>query len=138
MTGLQAGVQGVAIVRAANAMLSSLGGEEITLLFPSMGMASDTASQLGLVDPGVDEVPLGPVIARSLATDNIGPRRRIEFLLPASAVSDVLAERGFPSGGDLIDAALGIVYQNEIFHIEGFLCEEFASTPYLYRVTAVD
>ena len=138
MTGVQAGMQGVAIVRAANAMLSSLGGEQITFLFPSMGMASDTAAQLGLVDPGVDEVTFGPVIPRSLATDNVGPRRRIEFLLPASAISKVLAERGFVSGGDLIEAALGILYQNEIFHIEGFICEEFASTPYLYRVTAVD
>ena len=138
MTGIQAEVQGVAIVRAANAMLSSLGGEEITLLFPSTGMGSDTASQLGLVDPGVDEVILGPVIPRSLATDNIGPRRRIEFLVPASAVSNLAPERGFVSGEDLLEAALGIVYQNEIFHIEGFLCEEFAATPYLYRVTAVD
>jgi len=119
-------------------MMHSLGGETVVLLFASLPVPGDTASQLGLVDPGVDEVAIGPVIARGLPTDSNGPRRRVEFLLPASAVAPELPARGFASGEGLLGAALGVVYQNQIFHIEGFTSEEFAGIPYLYRISAVD
>jgi hypothetical protein len=132
------GIQAVAVARAATAMMHALGGETVILLFASLALPGDTASQLGLVDPGVDEVAFAPVITRSMPTDSIGPRRRVEFLLPASAVNDELAARGFSSGDAMLEAALGIVYQNQIFHIEGFVSEEFAGTPYMYRISAVD
>jgi hypothetical protein len=130
--------QGIAVVRAADAMLRALGGYQIQFLFASMGMPSDPAAQLGLVDAGVDEVNFLPVIARDLPTDNNGPRRRVEFLVPASGIVQSMAERNFATAEQWLDAALGIVYGGEIFHIEGYVTEEFAGTAYLYRVTAVD
>ena len=47
------GICGAALVRAANAMLKALGGDQVNLLLPATVMASDAAGQLGLVDPGV-------------------------------------------------------------------------------------
>lgn len=127
-----------AVKRAADAMLRSLGGGEIVLMFPMSGMPSDAAAQSGLVDPGVEQVTIAPVIARDQATDNVGPRRRVEFLVPASALADAQLQLNFVSGDQMIEGSLGITYQGEIFHIEGFVPECFGGTTYLYRVMAVE
>jgi hypothetical protein len=137
-SGISNGVSGVAVMRAANAMLRALGGKEISLLFALPGMADDPAAQLGLVDPGVEEVRLSPVVTRNLATANTGPRRRVEFLVPASAVTPELSARSGGSGQSFFDMALGVVYDAALFHIEGVATEYFAGTAYLYRVVAVD
>ncbi len=132
------GVSGVALVRAANAMLQSLGGAEVQLLLPLMGMPDDPSAQLGLVDPGVQQIPVAPVVVRNLPTANNGPRRRLEFLLPASVIDEEITEQNVASAQALFDNALGISYDNEIFHIEGFSTEYFGGMAYLYRVVGVD
>jgi hypothetical protein len=119
-------------------MLRALGGCEISLLLPMTAMPSDAAGQLGLVDPGVQQAVITPVIARELATENIGPRRRVEFLVPASALADAQVRYNFEDAGQMIEASLGISYQGEIFHIEGFVPECFSGTTYLYRVVGVE
>src|ERR1019366_2485161 len=48
------GISGAAAVRAADAMLQTLGGTEVILLFPAAGMPADGVAGLGLVDPGDD------------------------------------------------------------------------------------
>jgi len=137
-SGIRYGVSGVALMRAANAMLRSLGGQEISLLFPLLGLPDDPSAQLGLVDPGVEEVRLSPVVVRSLPTANSGPRRRVEFLVPASAITAELSARSGGSGQGFFEMALGAVHDGELFHIEGITTEYFADTAYLYRVQAVD
>ena len=76
---MSSGICGAALVRAANAMLTALGGNQVSLLLPATATASDAAAQLGLVDPGVQEVIINPVVARNLPTGSLGPRRRIEW-----------------------------------------------------------
>lgn len=125
-------------MRAADAMLRSLGGEEISLLLPLSAMPGDPAAQLGLADPGVEEVRISPVIARNLPTDNSGPRRRVEFLVPASGIAKALAEHNFADAEKFMSATLGIVYEGEMLHIEGFTAECFGAGAYLYRVVGVE
>jgi len=136
--GIRTGISGVVLVRAADAMLRCLGGEQISLLLPLVDMAGDPAAQLGLVDPGVEEVKISPVIVRNLPTESNGPRRRVEFLIPASGVAEQVSARDFVDAAQLIDAALGIAYQGEVFHIEGFVTENFSGVAYLYRIVAVE
>ena len=62
----------------------------------------------------------------------------MEFLIPSAALADELAQRGVTSGAVLFDEALGVVYDSELFHIEGVATEYFAGTVYLYRITAVE
>jgi hypothetical protein len=137
-TGIRGGVCGTAAVRAADAMLRSLGGTDVTFLLPQMGMPDDPSAQLGLVDPGVVEVTLAPVVVRSLPTASAGPRRRFELLVAASAVSQELSSRSLGSAQAFFDSTLGVAYEGEILHIEGVATEYFAGVAYLYRVAAVD
>ena len=65
-TGMQFGIFGMALVRAAEAMLRSLGGSEIRLLLP-LFQSAPILRQLGLADPGIEEVMLSPVVVRNLA-----------------------------------------------------------------------
>ena len=132
------GICGTALVRAANAMLMALGGDDVSLLLPATAMASDAAGQLGLVDPGVQEVIITPVVAHNLPTGNLGPRRRIEFTLPASALEAQLPTLGMGTAEDLFNAALGMIYDGDLFHIEAVVPENFAGTAYFYVVTAVE
>ena len=135
---MSGGICGAALVRAANAMLTALGGDQVSLLLPATATASDAAAQLGLVDPGVQEVIIHPVVARNLPTGNLGPRRRIEFTLPASGIELQLSTLGMGSADDLFNASLGLIYDGDLFHIEAVAAENFAGTAYFYVVTAVE
>ena len=119
-------------------MLTALGGDQVSLLLPATAMASDTAGQLGLVDPGVQNIIITPVVACNLPTGNLGPTRRIEFTLPASAIDLQLPALGIGSAEDLFNAALGLMYDGDLFHIEVVVTENFAGTAYFYVVTAVE
>ena len=136
MTG--AGISGAAVVRAADAMLHALGGNEILLVLPLVGMPNDPSAQLGLVDPGVQQVAFSPVVVRSLNPQTTGPRRRVEFLISSTAVAAAVISQNVASAEALFDTALGLNYDNALFHIEDVTAEYFAGTAYLYKVTAVE
>ena len=137
-TGVRFGVSGVAVMRAADAMLRSLGGAEVSVLFPLSALPGDSSVQLGMVDPGVEEVKFSPVVALNLPTESTGPRQRVEFLLAASAVGAEAAARSLASGLKLLEGALGILHQGQLFHIENIVTECFGGTEYLYRVVGVE
>jgi len=132
------GICGAALSRAADAMLKALGGETVSLLLPATATASDSAGLLGLVDPGVQEIVVSPVVTRALVTGNLGPRRRIEFTLPASVIAHQLPVLGMGTAEDLFDAVLGLSYGGDVFHIETVVPESFAGAAYFYVVTAVE
>jgi hypothetical protein len=132
------GMSSAAVVRAADAMLRSLGGDSVSMLFPLITMPNDPSAQLGLADPGVEEVIFSPVVVRTLVTPATGPRRRLEFLFSGAAVSEELTSRNVASAEVLFDGALGLLYDNDLFHIENVSTEFFAGTAYLYRVLAVE
>ncbi len=132
------GICGAGILRAADAMLKALGGETVSLVLPGTAMAEDAAGQLGLVDPGVQEVVISPVILREMTTGNLGPRRRIEFTLPASAIVRQLPALGMATGEDLFNAVIGLNYGSDLFHIETVVPESYGGTVCFYVVTAVE
>jgi len=132
------GICGAALVRAADALLKALGGDAVSLVLPATATASDAAGQLGLVDPGVQEGLISPVVTRALPTGNLGPRRRIEFTLPGSAIVDQLPGLGMGTAEDLFGALLGLKYGTDLFHIESVVPENFAGAAYFYVVTAVE
>jgi len=131
------GISGAAAVRAADAMLRTLGGTEVTLLFAAAGLAAGGMAELGLVDPGVEQAVIGPVVVRELTTEDSGPRRRIEILAGRAAMAEQVSQRNVASADVLFETALGLVYDKEVFHIQGFVVERLAGVAYLYRVAAM-
>jgi hypothetical protein len=129
---------GTAVIRAADALLKALGGETVSLLIPASATASDAGGQLGLVDPGVQAVMISPVVTHALPTGNLGPRRRVEFTLPASAIADALPGLGMGTAEELFNVVLGLSYNNDLFHIESVAPESFGGTVCLYVVVAVE
>lgn len=132
------GICGSGLMRAADAMLKALGGETVSLLLPAAAIAGDAAGQLGLVDPGVQEVLISPVVLREMTTGNLGPRRRVEFTLPASAIANQLAALGMATAEVLFDAVIGLTYGSDLFHIETVVPESFNGTVCFYVLTAVE
>jgi hypothetical protein len=137
-SGLSFGYGGAALQRAADAMLRALGGSSVVLVFPLAVMPDDPSAQLGLVDPGVQQVPFAPVVVRNSTTTSNGPRRRLEFLISSSCVAAQLPIMNLASADALFEYALGILFDNQMFHIESVVPEYFGGTAYLYRVTAVE
>jgi len=125
-------------MRAADALLRALGGDQIALVLPMPTETGSNSTQLGLTDPGIQQLPISPVVVRTLPAPNTGPRVRLEFLMSASAVANAVDEEGADSAQALFDLALGIQYQADLFHIESVSTEYFAGTAYLYRVVAVE
>ncbi len=132
------GICGAGMKRAADALLRAMGGESVTLVLPATAMSTDAAGQLGLVDPGVQEVLISPVVSRELPAGNLGPRRRVEFMLPASAIANQLPGLGMASGEDLFNAVIGLTYNGEMFHIEKVTPESFGGTVCFYVVIGVE
>jgi len=134
----ESGISNIALVRATDAMLRTLGGAQVTLLFPLTTLPNDPSAQLGLVDPGVEEVNFCPVIARNLVPPATGPRRRMEFLFSASVVAAQLTARNVATAEVLFEGALGLIHDSDLFHIENVTTEYFEGMAYLYRVLAVE
>lgn len=125
-------------MRAADALLRALGGDQIELVLPIPTEAGSDGTQLGLTDSGIQQLTISPVVVRTLPAPNTGPRVRLEFLISASAIANAVDEEGADSAEALFDLALGIQHQADLFHIESVSKEYFAGTPYLYRVVAVE
>ncbi|HWF39779.1 MAG TPA: hypothetical protein VG322_14750 [Candidatus Acidoferrales bacterium] len=131
-------IAGTAVLRAADALLRVLGGNQIGLVLPLPTETGSDSTQLGLTDPGVQQLTISPVVVRTLPAPSTGPRVRMEFLISASAVASAVDAEGAASGEALFDLALGIQFQTDFFHIESVSTEYFAGTAYLYRVVAVE
>jgi hypothetical protein len=131
------GISGAAAARAADAMLRTLGGTEVILLFAAAGLPGEGIAELGLVDPGVEQAMISPVIVLELTTENNGPRRRIELLAGQEAMEEQVSQRNVASADVLFETALGLLYCGEMFHIQGFVVERIGGVAYLYRVAAV-
>lgn len=140
-------IAGIAVMRAADAMLWALGGDQIFLVLPLATAPTDPGSQLGLSDPGVQQVSLSPVVIRNLSGllaergspgPKSGPRLRLEMLLSASAVNSAVEAQALGSADALFNSALGIQYRADLFHIESVNTDYFAGVAYLYRIVAVE
>ena len=132
------GIAGTAVVRAADALLRALGGDQVGLVLPQPTETASDSTQLGLSDPGVEQVLISPVVVRTLPAPVSGPRVRLEFLISASAIANAVNATGADSAQALFDLTLGIQFQSDLFHVESVNTEYFAGTACLYRVIAVE
>ena len=126
--------RGLAAVRAAEALLRTLGGCTIYVRVPLNVVTTGDASQLGLKSPGTEDIELSPAVTRALrkTTDS---QRRMEISLSVTSLSNAKDIDDANSAHQFFDAALGIVYADKLWRIESLQVDDFAGTPYLYRLT---
>ncbi len=125
-----------AAIRAAEALLRTLGGCTIYVRIPGATTAGD-ASQLGLQPIATDDIELSPAVTRALAKQK-DSQRRMEITISAASLSRAKDIEDADSAAQFFNAALGIVYAEKLWRIESLQVDDFAGTPYLYRVTVAE
>jgi hypothetical protein len=142
--------RGLAMSRAAEAMLRTLGGQEVSVRF-----AAPTAitAEFGIAASTTTDVPIAPVVVRNAgtsttsraamlsigaappsATNGVG-LNTLEFVFPATAVEPAAQQAGYSSASDWFGGALGLVFNDVLHPISSVATENFAGQAYLYRVT---
>ena len=125
--------RGNAAVRMADGLLRALGGVPISLRLPTPIATPGTSGELGLSAPIFQDVSLEPVMVRDLSA---AKQQKFELLISASAVSQQVELQNADSADALFALALGFVHGDDLLQIESVAADEFAGTPYLYRVIA--
>ncbi|MBZ5648319.1 MAG: hypothetical protein LAN37_13980 [Acidobacteriia bacterium] len=120
-----AAARGLAIARATDAMLRSLGGGEITLLLPLKLDAGDASGSL-------EEVPVSPAVLRPAG------ERRFDLLLGAKTAAYIAEARGFDSAEAFFEAIVGFERGQSLLRIASVSVDTFAGEPYLYRLNLVE
>ena len=122
--------------RAADALLRTMGGEQITLRIadPSAG---DTNSQLGITSPTASDVQIAPAIVEILPPAPDGTRR-IQVLLGAKGVQPVADSYGVTDIPAWLLASQGLVYRGQLMPIKTVTSNCFGGGEYLYLLTATE
>jgi hypothetical protein len=121
--------RGLALARAAEAMLRSLGGTQVTLRC-AIAPASDAgARDLGLDAPAAADITVSPVLVRRAAKD------AFELLFAPASLATALAGRP-QTPEDSLRAVLAIIHQGRTLRVRSVSTDNFAGAAYLYRVTA--
>ena len=128
---------GLALARAAAALLRVLGGYDIQVLVPAP-VAPDSGAQLGLVAPVTNTLTVAPAAVRSLSNDNHVGRLRVQFLFAPSVMEAILRDQGMSSVEAFFNSAIGIVHEGRILRVEKVDSDVMGGVAYLYRVTAVE
>lgn len=116
--------RGLAIARATEAMLRSLGGAEIIMLLP---LKLDPADASG----ALEEVAVSPAVLRPAGEG------RFELLLGAKTAAYAAEARGFESADALFEAVVGFENGESLLRIASVGVDTFAGEPYLYRLSLV-
>lgn len=121
-----------ALVRAAEAMLRSLGGSEVVLRMKGavdVGTANANP-RLGLVTNVGEDVVLAPAVVRDTGDG------AFEVVISGRAVEEQVEQRQTGSGEALFEMALGFAVSGKVLRIEEVAVDSFGGVPYLYRVKA--
>lgn len=119
--------RGLALARAAEAMLRALGGGEVTLRCPAGAAQDADASQLGREAPVSTEVAIAPAVVRASGNG-------LEVLLAPASVAQYARERG-QSAQEFFAAVMAVRHGGREFRVRSFAAAQFAGTEYLYRIS---
>jgi len=121
--------------RAADALLRALGGNVVMLRVPGNAMAALDAEQLGLSEPQLEEIAIGPAVYRRvMSTKADGKGERAELLVSATTILKIVGSLGFSSASVLFAQAAGVVVDGTLLQIVGASSSEIFGQPYLYRL----
>lgn len=128
--------RGLAAVRAAEALLRTLGGCTVFVRLPVNAAVTGDAPQIGLQPIATEDVAMSPAVARELKSE--GARRKLELSISAAALARAKDIHDAADAEQFFNAALGVVYAGKLWRIETFSVDEFGAMPYLYRLLVVE
>jgi hypothetical protein len=135
--------RGRAAVRAAEALLRTMGGSTVHVRVPAQVLADSTNTQLGIDGPPTQDIALAPVVVRNASLNRkavLGDERnrlRTELLIPASSLQSREVHDA-ASAKEFFTSALGVVVRGKLLRVESFAADEYGSVPYLYRVIVIE
>jgi hypothetical protein len=118
------------LVRAADALLRTLGGESLALRVPLALVATGP----GLVN-SVQDVECGPAIVRQ--TGNTPESRQYEVVLSGATVQRLVESLNTADADELFASALGIVRNGVLLRIASVSTDDIGGEAYLYRLAVV-
>jgi hypothetical protein len=122
-------------VRAADALLRSLGGFNASLRLPAPAVAGVDGEQLGISSPLFQDLPLGPAVFRKVRiVMTEGETSKYELLVSASAVAAAVSSQLVASADVLFAMATGVAVNGVLFLIEATAFTEWQGNVCLYRV----
>ena len=129
--------RGLAAVRAAEALLRTLGGCTVYVRFPVSVATAGDALQLGLQAIATEDVELAPAVTRALKKDN-DSQRKMEVTISAASLTRAKDIQDANSAEQFFEAALGLIYNEKLWRIESLAVDDFGGMPYLYRLTVTE
>lgn len=134
--GSAAGIgRGAAAVRAAEALLRTLGGDEVVFRVPSATANPGDAAQLGLAATATEDVALAPVVvqqARSLSRPNHSGE--LELLISAASLAQAREITKVSDALAFFGSALGVVVRERLMRVVSVKAEQLGGVAYLYIV----
>lgn len=127
--------RGLALARAAEAMLRALGGGEVVLRCAVAPAANETNRELGLEAPVINDLAVSPVLVRAASIP--APKTKLELLFAPGSLAAYLADRR-QSAEEFFSSLIGVVHQGRLLHVESMTADTFAGAAYLYRVVAAE
>jgi hypothetical protein len=129
--------RGLAAVRAAEALLRTLGGGTVYVRIPTDIISADDATQLGLQAVATEDIELSPAVARALRKTKDSPRK-MELSISAASLSRAKDIQDANGAEQFFDAALGVIYAEKLWRIESVAIDDFGGMPYLYRLIVAE
>ena len=126
--------RGFAAVRAAEALLRTLGGCTIAVRIPLNVVAAGNAGEFGLAGAATEDIALSPVVVRSVRGRAKQIRGRVELLISASSLASAKQINDAAGSEAFFGSALGVVHDGQLKRIVSFSVDDFGGIPYLYRV----
>jgi hypothetical protein len=124
--------RGLALARATEAMLHTVGGGEVIFRLPAfIAIAGDsTRQELALDAKASQDFAVSPVLVRygSKAFELLVSPKSLEMHLQSTGIT---AEQ-------FLKSTIAIVAHDRLLRIESFAPEVFAGTVYLYRISATE
>jgi hypothetical protein len=126
--------RGFAAIRAAEALLRTLGGSTISVRVPLGVAVGGSANDLARAGAATEDVSLSPVVVRRAPGQTKDIRGRVELLISATSLATAKDITDAASSEAFFDSAFGVIHDGILKRIVSFAVEEFGGVPYLYRV----
>jgi hypothetical protein len=126
----------LAAVRAAEALLQTLGGGEVLVRVPLIAPPPGISGELGLAGAVTEDIRLAPAVVRRLRLRNRQERNRhlTEVLIAPGSLTQAREIRDSASAKEFFESAVGLVIGEKLFRFQSFSADEYGGAPYLYRV----